>query len=161
MIKEENIFFILVGAPPFRCSYNYSILFLLLTSLPRKFLFCLASLFIWVDYHRFINAPISGSWELMILTVANKSYPSFPFQVNLFVNNISKIMETLTLLITICLKLQSIRSVNLCQIIDKILNDKVLSDFLKRFFSKLCGWWCPEIDQKSRLVYKVIQCTTW
>ena len=71
----------------------------------------------------------------MILTVANKSYPSFPFQVNLFVNNISKIMETLTLLITICLKLQSIRSINLCQIIDndivKILNDKVqsLGDF--------------------------------
>ena len=77
----------------------------------------------------------------MILTVANKSYPSFPFQVNLFVNNIRNIMEALTLLITICLKLQSIRSVNLCQIIDKILNDKVqsLGDFLKRFFSKLCG----------------------
>ena len=71
----------------------------------------------------------------MILTVANKSYPSFPFQVNLFVNNIRNIMEALTLLITICLKLQSIRSINLCQIIDndivKILNDKVqsLGDF--------------------------------
>ena len=133
--------------------------FFLLPFLESSF-FALRPFFIWVAYHRFINAPISGSWELMILTVANKSYPSFPFQVNLFVNNIRNIMEALTLLITICLKLQSIRSVNLCQIIDKILNDKVLS-FLKRFFSKLCGWWCPEIDQKSRLVYKVIQCTTW
>ena len=70
----------------------------------------------------------------MILTVANKSYPSFPFQVNLFVNNIRNIMEALTLLITICLKLQSIRSINLCQIIDndivKILNEvQSLGDF--------------------------------
>ena len=157
------------------------------------YLFVFLSLFIWFPLVRLhlVKADILDGWELMILTVPNKSYSSCPFQVHLFVNAIGKNYENIAIgnfaspcnsfFSTLSLITKPKANLNLGHF-DSSTRDGfkfvfccysntspkqwfcihvIMVFFWQRKWSKLWGWWCLEIDQKSGLVYKVIQCTTW